>query len=674
MACNYHLNRLQPYIYIFTDASILKYKVSSVSFQENSELNRRYAFTHQINVVIDGVDRPFTQSLLNHQRIGFIDYDNVVYKMNPELSYEVSYNINYENDILTTTYTIGIKDNTPYEIVGMEDADVDVIDDVCEYSAHIIKDVYINVFDYVRASMLSVSYISGHTFQQLEYLKNTLSFSSQYQFNGTTNDEISFNVEEKEYDYLPFNENKYVILIQFTDDRYILLGSNNGLQVNYETALTSNEDGTRNIKMNEIYDTGRFIYYGDMSFVQLSDFVYNNIKYGNTVCSVEDGKALYILRQKTDEYGNGYDDYQCLSGYERDYPELNITDIFELDDADTYDCEECEEQIPYIKINTNEVINFYVQGEIKEYIIDSNIDEWSLRYANGLVVTPSSGGTGTTKITIQSNLTVPQNRNFNLVAEYDGTSKTIAQMKVVQKPLEEVFPDGDAYEYDYQARIAKIPTTCPITAITSDYTAGNIWYDNGYLNVELFENTSDIYVYTISASTIYGTYEIYVNHYMLYIDWRETSKTGCDGSDLRAIEVKYVSTDDELYVPTQDERFGRVVESGYCADYQVKNVETLRGYCDGQNEWQIIEVQRSNDNWQTYSVTNEILGNWITSCTASLTYDWSLTTKTTEWNERQAYLYIQTFFNTDTHSSGAVVPWTYSVDGGGNKPIRYVDE
>lgn len=674
MACNYDLNRLQPYIFLFTSNTTYKVKVVSVSFQEISELNRRYAFQHQLSITIDGIDRSFTELLLNHTTIGFEDYNNVVYKINPEMSYEMSYNISYENNTLSTVYSVGIKDNTNYEVVGV-DEDVTSIASTCGYSSYNIKGVYINLFDYVRATTTSVHYISGHTFEQLDYIENSLTFSSQYQFNGTTSDEISFNVDEKEYDYLPFFENKYVILIQFTDDRYIIFGTNNGLQANYETNLSSTENGTRNIKLNEIYDTGLFILFSDMSFVQLSDFSYNNIKYGNTVCSVDDGKALYILRQKTDEYGNGYDDYQCLSGYEMDYPELNITDVFELEDADTYDCEECKEQIPYIKINTNEVINFHVQGEIKEYIIDSNIDEWSLRYANGLVVTPSSGGTGTTKITIQSNLTVPQNRNFNLVAEYSGTSKTIAQMKVVQKPLEEVFPEGDAYIFTYKQQISHIPTNVDIISIDSSYVSGNIWYENNNINIELFHNESAVFHHYITATTIYGEYILEFTQQMLYTDWRYMGEDGCDANgDLCEIEVKYVSVDNVNFAPTQTTRYGSVIQSGYCDTKSIRIVDSNRSYCDGSARYKIMETQETTDGWQTYSVTNETLGDYIEPCSANLTYSWSLTTKEADWGERKIYLYLKIYFNTETHASGAVIPWLYSPDGNGNKPIRYVDE
>ena len=139
-------------------------------------------------------------------------------------------------------------------------------------------------------------------------------------------------------------------------------------------------------------------------------------------------------------------------------------------------------------------------------------------------------------------------------------------------------------------------------------------------------------------------------------------------------EFKYVSDDDELYKPTQEERFGRVIESGYCSDWEEREVETLRSYCDGTAEWKVIEVQRSSDNWTTYEVIDNILGEYITACTANLTYSWEQSTKIGKWNNRDCYLYIKTFFNQDTHVGGAVVPFTFSPDGDGSYPIVYVDD
>ena len=664
---NYDISQLKPYIFLFGDANILKIKVLSVSFTSTSELNRRYSFKHELTFNIDKIDYTLIQHLKNHTKIGFEDINGVVYLANPELDYELSYDISYENGILSTSFKTGIKDNMPYEILGF-DENVIELESLCQYSSYALKNVYINYVDYVRASDSALTYVSGHQFTELDYISDSLSFTSSYQFNGRTVDEVQFLVEDGEQNYLPFFENKYVILLQFVDDKYIILGSNNGLQANYDVALSSSENGNRTIDLSETYDVGNYVKLQSYSFVQLSTFEYKFIKYGS-ICTENNGYAKYLLKQKFDTFNNAYDDYQCLEGYSEDFPELNITD--EFDTTEEYFSKECYVEPQYVKINTPTIF-FNKRYERKNFVIESNTD-WKLRTSTGIIITPNSGSTGTTNITIQNNYTVPQFSIFTIRCDHDGDTEIIGSISVIKKQLDDVFPMGNAYEYDYRQQIAHIPCNYPVTAIDSDYANGNIWYENNFINVELFENTTSINVYTISATTEWGTYELDMTQYQLYVDWRYSGRNGCDGDDLRRIEVKYISTDDEQYTPTQEERFGSIVQSGYCADWEEREVVTDRSYCDGENEWKVIEVQRSNDNWTTHSVVDEILGDWVSTCSANLTYSWSITTKIGKWNNRDCYLYIKTFYNVDTHFSGAVVPFSFSPDGDGSQPIVYVE-
>ena len=665
--CNYNFDRLQPYIFIF-GSNLLKIKVNSISFASTSGLNRRYSFTHQLTVAIDGIDFNLTQLLMNHEHIGFEDYSGVVYKMNPEIPYEVSYNISYEDNRLSTTYTIGIRDNTPYEVFGFED-DVTEIESVCAYSAYNIKNVYINLYDYTRISETTITYINGHEFEKLDYIENSLSFTSQHQFNGKTNDEVTFLVEDDEQEYLPFFDNSFVLAVQFSDGRYVILGANNGLEANYDTALSSNDNGNRTVQLKETYDSGRYIKLYDFSFVQLSDFHYEYIKYGS-ICSENNGYAQYILKQKYDDFGNAYNDYLALEGYEEEFPDLNITGTF--DNVETFESKECYVEPAYVNLSNSTLI-FHEQYESQKIIVDANCD-WSLRSLTGITFTPNSGTTGTTEVTITNNYTVPQFGLFVIYCDYDMKTEIIGNIGVQKMPLDDVFPMGSTYEYDYQPQIAHIPTNYVVTSISSDYNKGRIWYENNFINIELFYNDESTNAYSISATTKYGTYVLGITQYQQYIDWRETTQTGCDANgDLCVIEQKYVSTDDELYVPTQEERFGRVIESGYCSDWEEREVVTDSSYCDGSNSWRIIEVQRSNDNWTTYEVIDNILGEWLGECQATLTYSWEQSTKIGKWNNRDCYLYIKTFFNQDTHVGGAVVPFTFSPDGtAGELPIIWV--
>lgn len=663
---NYDISQLKPYIFLFGDANILKIKVLSVSFTSTSELNRRYSFKHELTFNIDRIDYTLIQHLKNHTKIGFEDINGVVYLANPELDYELSYDISYEDGILSTSFKTGIKDNMPYEIVGF-DENVIELESLCQYSSYALKNVYINYVDYVRVSDSALTCVSGHQFTELDYISDSLSFTSSYQFNGRTVDEVQFLVEDGEQNYLPFFENKYVILLQFVDDKYIILGSNNGLQANYDVALSSSENGNRTIDLSETYDVGNYVKLQSYSFVQLSTFEYKFIKYGS-ICTENNGYAKYLLKQKFDTFGNAYDDYQCLEGYSEDFPELNITD--EFDTTEEYFSKECYVEPPYVKINTPTIL-FNKRYERKNYVIESNTD-WKLRTSTGIIITPNSGSTGTTNITIQNNYTVPQISIFTIRCDHDGDTEIIGSISVIKKQLDDVFPFENVVDCNYKAQIAKIYIAYPATSLENDGNL-NCWYENNYIYVELFENTTSNTVYTISATTEYGVYEAYINQSMLYVDWRYSGRNGCDGNDLREIEVKYISEDDELYTPTQEERFGAVVQSGYCADKQVRIVESNRSYCNGSSSFKIMETQESTDNFTTYSVTNETLGDYIGSCSANLTYSWSLSTKIGKWNNRDCYLYIKTFYNVDTHFSGAVVPFSFSPDGDGSQPIVYVE-
>lgn len=688
MSCNYNVSALKNFVYFFSDGSYsnskmhldgsnkisyvpscTKYKVNSVSITSTSELNRRYAFVHQLTFTIDGIDDDLTTLVRSYKHVGFQNENGVIFMLNPELNYECTYTITYENKTLQTSYTLQIKDNQPFMAI----TNVNVVNEVistCGYSSHSVKNVYVNNYDYARISDSGITYIEDNDFAKLGCLEDSISFTSTTNYNGQTTDTFNYQIptsdEEDMMHYDTLENNKYVIVIQFSNDKCIPIGFNNGLYSNYDVSQ-SNSESTVNMQLIEVYDTGRHITLMDDDFVQLSEFEYEYTTYGSECYG--NGIAQYILKQKVDKFGNRYDDYKCLEGHENDFPELNITGTF--DTTETFESKQCLVQEPYVRLSVSE-ITFHKRYETKNIVVEANCD-WRLRSSTGITFTPTSGTSGSTEVRIRNGYTVPQISFFVIRADYNNTTELIGSIGVMKMPLDDIFPMGNAYEYDYKQQIAHIPTNYEVSALDSDYTDGNIWYENNFINIELFENTTSISVYTISATTEYGTYVLDMTQYQQYVDWRETNRTGCDGNDLKAIEVKYVSDDDELYTPTQEERFGRTIESGYCGNYEIRQVVTHSSYCDGTAEWRVIDIQRSNDNWTTYSVIDSILGDYLTACTATLTYDWSLTTKETPWNGRMAYLYIKTYFNVDNHSSGAVVPWTYSVDGDGSKPIVYVD-
>ena len=689
MSCNYDVSALKNFVYFFSDGSYsnskmhldgsnkisyvpscTKYKVNSVSITSTSELNRRYAFVHQLTFTIDGIDDNLTTLVRSYKHVGFQNENGVIFMLNPELNYECTYTITYENKTLQTSYTLQIKDNQPFMAI----TNVNVVNEVistCGYSSHSVKNVYVNNYDYARISDSGITYIEDNDFAKLGCLEDSISFTSTTNYNGQTTDTFNYQIptsdEEDMLHYDTLENNKYVIVIQFSNDKCIPIGFNNGLYSNYDVSQ-SNSESTINMQLIEVYDTGRHITLMDDDFVQLSEFEYEYTTYGS-ICSENNGYAQYILKQKQDKFGNKYDDYLAYTGHENDFPELNVTGTF--DTTETFESKECYVEPPYVKINTPTIL-FNKRYERKNFVVESNTD-WKLRTSTGIIITPNSGSTGTTNITIQNNYTVPQLSIFTIRCDHDGDTEIIGSISVIKKQLDDVFPFENVVDCNYKAQIAKIYIAYPATSLENDGNL-NCWYENNYIYVELFENTTSNTVYTISATTEYGVYEAYINQSMLYVVWRYSGRNGCDGNDLREIEVKYISEDDELYTPTQEERFGAVVQSGYCADKQVRIVDSNRSYCNGSSSFKIMETQESTDNFTTYSVTNETLGDYIGSCSANLTYSWSLSTKIGKWNNRDCYLYIKTYFNVDTHASGAVVPFTFSPDGDGSQQVHYVDE
>ena len=688
--CNYDISALKSVVYFFSDDSFnnsqmhldgsndisyvpscVKYKVQSVNLTETSGLNRRYNFTKQLSFSVDGIPDHIYTLVSTYHHIGFQNENGDIFMFNTELNYEYSYTISYDDKSLSTTYNIQIKDNCP--LMYIENINViSEIDASCGYSSYFIKAAYTNNYDYARLNNDSITYIEGNEFAILGCLEDSISITSTTESNGKTTTTMAYHINNSEeanmlqYDML--EDNKYVVVVQFSNGKCIPIGFNSGLECNYDISQ-SNSDSTITIQLNELYDQGKRIRLYDFSFVQLSDFHYEYITYGS-ICSQNNGYAQYILKQKFDDFGNAYDDYLAYEGYEEEFPDLNITGTF--DDVEEYESKECYVEPAYVKLSNSTLI-FHEQYESQKIIVDANCD-WRLRSLTGIIIAPNSGTTGTTEVTITNNYTVPQIGLFIIRCDYDMRTEMIGNIGVQKMPLDDVFPMGNAIECSYEAQIVNIPTNYPVTSISSDYNKGRIWYENNFINVELFENTTSTNAYTISATTKYGVYELDMTQYAQYIDWRETTQTGCDANgDLCVIEVKYVSDDDELYVPTQEERFGRVIESGYCADWEEREVVTDRSYCDSENSWKVIEVQRSSDNWTTYEVIDNILGEWLGECQATLTYSWERSTKIGKWNNRDCYLYIKTYFNQDTHVGGAVVPFTYSPDGtAGELPIIWV--
>ena len=156
--------------------------------------------------------------------------------------------------------------------------------------------------------------------------------------------------------------------------------------------------------------------------------------------------------------------------------------------------------------------------------------------------------------------------------------------------------------------------------------------------------------------------ELYLKIAEIYIDG-----SACDGLDLRQILRLIIAGE-----RTNQTKFGDVIQSDYCKDVEVKDVETEDVYCDGTNAWKIVETRESYDDFSTYRVINKTLGNWLHSCSIPLskTYVWEITDIEGEWQGECCLMYKRrVYYGGDQSTIEDVIPWKLSANGDGSQQV-----
>lgn len=690
MDCKYKIDALTREVYLISDVAVdgqeliidintpsttldsaYRLKTLTTNITEETQRNgEKTEFIHELTFKLYGLNRNLMDVIMSYNHFGFKTEDGDIFVLNPQMPLYVTYDVELdENKNLVTTFHCPVKSNFPFipveSITTIGDMDGY---DTCDYGIEAYITLECNRKCYSRRFGDEIRTVEGEPFIQIGFLKNSIKYTERYD-GRTTTEELTFSLPlDSGMEHYKFIENdpknRWSFIIRM-GDYLVPIGFNNGMVAGYSTE-GNNEDGSVSMTFTDKYDSGmKTDTYQSIRKTEAVGVIWKYIKDESRYYAKD--RMQFLLQQAEDAFGNKLDEYKSFG--DLSFEDYNIVGHF--NDVATYE-DQYARNPKFIDTNLSSMV-FYKLGEEKTFVIKTNYESWDLSCSSSsITISPDQGqGNGEWTITITNGIDPNDGDDGDISLRIfdpslvNGEEEQSFRFDVMKKPSDDIFPSGTVFNTDYRPKLFSIPFNCSVTAVQGS----DAYVDGNAIIVPLGENTT-AYRHTndVVVTTEYGNYNVRVIQGGAIRRWLKTGET-CDGNDLREVLRLYISD-----VPTYETKLGNVIESDYCKDADIIDVETGNTYCDGSNSWKIIETRRSYDDWVTYEVIDNKLGDWTGSCSANLTYDWSLSQKTGEYEGRECYLYIKTFFNQGTHVGGAVVPWTFSPDGDGTQTVVYVDD
>jgi hypothetical protein len=417
----YYLGKLDKCVFLVSDTAIklvitddgaivnyiseapLMVNASDVQLEETETLDDRYAFSHQVSFSVNGyADYNFFLNKLFYVLVRDLD-TNTLWLVNPFFPCKVTYNYTLDTLMSETRFVMSTVSNHPLlKVVGFNDM---ATVNPCKYTLENAVKLSLNESNYSMKTNNGVGY-TNDGFKTIHTMDKTLNY--QESFDG---DELTVTVgfsvilDTSQNDWhislIEFFNNKYAAVVETNMGSKIMVGFGKGLQPSYQI-VGSSEQGTPNaisVTMSEQADgadaNGR---YADASGgggivpVTSKTFIYTS-DYDGYEC-VDNGVAMYLLQKEVDALGNETGRFRCKSGYQNQFPDLNIVGTF--NDVVTFSTSLCSVFAPTTGGTLPSVISLSESGECKNYTFSSSCD-WSISISTGqgiLKVTPMSGFAG----------------------------------------------------------------------------------------------------------------------------------------------------------------------------------------------------------------------------------------------------------------------------------------
>lgn len=600
--CRYWIGKLDKAVYLVSDEAIkdiridngeawvnsisespIKLDCYNINLSEEESLDERYKFVHTLTFSVNGYANK--DDFQGKYYVIVKDFDGTWWLVNPLFPCKVTYTYTLGYQQNHTDFSIGTASNYPIlKLNGMSDSSTYECQD---YWLDGIDKLWLNEKKYTVHDEGSIKY-TNDGFKDIKYNKSSAVFTENFDGENVKH-QIDFDVlfsdykSSWHYNLLEFKDNLYAAIIKTTDGKYALCGFSFGLQPGYtvsadDTVTTGNKI---QITLQDVHDVGDTIeMYDSINPIQISSSTWEyTSEYDGYEC-VGDGVAKYLLQKEVDALGNETGNYKALTGYENNFPELNITGTFSS--VVMFARSECLVEPCRLSTSIPSSILFTEVGS-KTYTLRAG-SEWSITHDQGITVSPESGNANTDYIVTVYNPHTPTADDWitSLKVSY-CSGQEYDSVITVKIDEDSCFMNGSMYNVSANAQTIKIPTKCCIENARESTDIGvDVVIHESYLNVTIPENNTGYYRTIIVVTTLCdgNGANIVINQSNIYEKWENYGEPFCDGKDLYQEQYLWTGTTSVIYHITTTHRNVLVEEnSSECGQIRYKWVKSNETIC-----------------------------------------------------------------------------------------------
>ena len=598
-------------------SDVIKINGNTISLEEETSLDERYRFSKSLSISIDGY-----YAIENLEKKYFIvveDYHKNQFLVNYDFPCRVTYNYTIDDNDNRTTFNFDVLSNFPLVKLNHNlNATSEQLH--CRYwigKPHKIKMIE---KDYVvlNKETKEIAISNNETFKEIE----PLTFNFLESFDGNDfNTNISFTIPLDDYksywqySLLEFTKNRYSMIIE------PLVGENNiyvgfgefGLMANYSISTDGDNIVTILLQTNErCYANEPFESYqdGQTFWIPISSVTTDRGEYMTSFeCSSTDGYAKYLLLKEIDAFGHFTGNYKALEGYEEDYNHfINIIGTF--DDEILFKHDDCKFKCQTI----SNIPNVIVFTSVASYTYTiSSLCTWTIDNSNlpsGVTVSPLSGGSGITNVTISCSDVGASEGNYSIVlhTQDEDIPSTIS---VRLSKDEEYYAEIDARRQNVDFN-----TIFPIEYLYGDITRIiDFNVIENYIKFDIPRNDStEERIFNIVAEDIYGSeITFHILQYGIIQEWiEEDDEYVCVGGDLYSVATLWTGyTSTELKRTNETKPYTMSVpRSEECEQYSMWqwNGDTI---CIDGNLYQLLTLMVSSDGYEWRETEETMAGDLI---------------------------------------------------------------
>lgn len=430
ISCNYAYTKLKDVIYLISasaaknihidgdtayidDLAELPVRLNgfNLSFTEETSLDERYRFTKTLTLSMRGY---VNHSIMGDKCYAIIESeDGVRWLINVDFPAKITHTYNLNRTANQTDFTLSTISNFPTLKL---DSSFEAEEPVClAMKVDGIDTLQLLEFEKAKLDVSGKKVITTEDFKNIQFLGKSCTYQEVYDGSKVTNT-ISFNIplgdykSDWQYKMLEFVTNKYVAVITpIGHDNKFYVGFNYGLQPEYhiQTASNSAEADIITITLTEVSNYGCTAAI-DWTDDQSTETVWNYVKYVGQIvcfeCTEQLGVARYLVKQEVNAFGFPTGNYMVLSGYEEQFPELNIVGTF--DDSEEFPDNSCGQSTEcHLYSNIPLTITF---TSITSYTYNvSGTCNWEITNVPAGITVSQMSGAANTAYTLTVNNTLP---------------------------------------------------------------------------------------------------------------------------------------------------------------------------------------------------------------------------------------------------------------------------